>query len=212
MSESMDPNGPFRIAQCPSCLGHIKVRYALDVEVVAASANAPARERVPFRETLDDRVRSMLTMAEGCGILSAYEFVLHRCGNNPPNDPAKHADYLDQQFVEWMKKASPKQAPRTVLDHYMARYPGTHVVFVGANGVLGVTCDRQIRAFLPMSAAGLQKRFNPVAQLSPDHAFMEWTKLRYGYVAGKGCMFEELRNRVRGDVVFPPHKPWVGPR
>jgi hypothetical protein len=165
-------------------------------------------------EGLTENERAVLEQAEGAGILRAFEEAM-RSSENQGTAQAKRL-WVDKLFLSWLRTSVRKSVLKQVLDFFAGEFSGS-LTFFGANEAIACIADGKVRAFVPYRLVVPRAlRSGPnrtrVATIPPDlDAFREWTKLRQGYVAGRGCYFSEMVTRSRGDFARPKVKAWPTP-
>jgi len=193
---------------CPHCGG--EVQFTTRVKIVTVNgeierSDAPpeapvsrhAARRAAWLAARSPAQRAFLEEAATSGVLAAFLAACERLNSEQqPSIPEKF-------LLQTLQHARPRQIPRPLFARIL-RHVGAagRVVVYGAPAIYIVTVDGHLKAFIPMNIITAiegvgSDRFSleqPDAQPENDG----WWKTRFGYVAGRGPLYEEFRHRYLG--------------
>lgn len=161
------------------------------------------KEKGTFDEVVNDRDRIFLKRAEKHGLLKAFADVVEVAkAEQIPHDMGKF-------LLTFFKTAQLKSVPKFALDFYMCEFPGKPITFLGAQGIIAVLADGQIKCFAPLeSVAGSTVRSSTtntiVARVGGSVDDLEtWKRTRWGYVLSGSIMADEIRRIPVGGFARP---------
>lgn len=184
-----------RCIVCPSCQTDIRIVLKTTVEdvVIASEITAAAGPRFTEKEQqiLDSFVGTELQRA----FLNATKIAKQRAGM-PSN--------IEKFFLTWLKSATAKTISRALMQQLRELFPASRIEVWGANGVIGILADGNLRLFVPqhfVEGSPIRNLGGSVqGRTTPDGVWLqEWIKTRHGYIAGRGAYFQEMKRRTYGD-------------
>jgi hypothetical protein len=193
------------IIECPHCQSLIELKTQMHLELtgVALSAgdDAPQEE---WRKTLTPEQRQMLDGLKANGTIEAFTAVLKE--TRLPEQMPKNAERF---FLNWLRKAGAKAIPQHAMDYLTVKFNQARIEFWAAEGVGCVIADRAMKRFVPYNlvngtaVVGLNGNKNRRTETGIEELNTWWVRTRYGFVAGKGALFQTLKVKSIGEFARP---------
>lgn len=202
MSEQSEIKPWEKFITCPHCQERVAITVSLDLN----SPRPTTHVEHPAATALDvftTQEQAILRTAEDTGLLTAYVTAYNF--HNPQGTLTEKTKY--RSLLLFFKLAAAKRVPQFVVMSFNAEFGG-RLFFHAANGVVSVTSDGKIRAFVPQRVVagervGKMGGGSGIATRMPadEATFHQWVRTKNGYVVGRGLFFDELQKKSRGEFV-----------
>jgi hypothetical protein len=191
-----------RQGTCPHCGGDLRIHLRAEVADISIPV-ADLDQADAWKRGLSDDQLSVVEMARETGLLASFKAVVEY------TKVVDRPSHIERFFVNFMKMSTQKVVPQFAIDHFSRAFPGTRLSFWTCQGIMAVCANGTIRCFAPKDLICGQriKKANGNGtgmQLHADpHMLDEWSRTRFGYVAGEGAMFEAMRAKSIGEFARP---------
>ncbi len=197
MKEPIGSKTRERTIECPHCGKAIRLAIRTEIVEVAASG-----EQVDWRTGISELEQQAVQFAKDSGIFAAFSEVVRRVKS------ATLPQRMEKYWLNFLKSVRHKAASKFALDCLSKEFGGARIQVLALDQIGMVLADGIIRAFIPSEIVEGRKiaaRGKAKARLPFDEgAFSDWIRTRFGYVAGKGAMFEALQQKSIGAFDLPP--------
>lgn len=191
---------------CPHCKGDIQLVVRSRITVVRGEVEIPVgsiakpdgEKRITRAEawvaSLTPTQRGVIDEARETGILDALRTAVAfmPIGSRPA--------IVEKFLMTTLALAEPitetGEIPRVLLNRLRDAYPEGRLTVYKTSSILIVTLDSRLVGFLPKNILN-ERRPSKFHDRDPEDA--GWFKTRFGYVAGKGPFYEEMRHRYLGE-------------
>jgi hypothetical protein len=185
---------------CPHCGEEIALALSWEARAETFEQHELAGD---WRHGLTANQIAVAESAEKAGALKALE----EANGTTPNCKPKS---FHRFFVTFLQTARPRAIPKSVLDKLISEFGGL-IECWSAQGVLGVTSDGTLRAFLPLEMAcgasirGFGSGGGIKGRLKADSSEVwTWLRTRNGYIpAGCSLFMKDIRKKSFGEFSRP---------
>lgn len=192
---------------CPHCKGEIQITARVRINAIHDAVTGIPAHCVPASQeekrvtkldawlaSLTPTQRGIVQEARDNGIIDALKTAIEFM-------PALSRPQVVEKFLlTTLAMATPitesGAIPRRLLIRLRDVYPEGKLVVYKSHTILIVTVDRRLVGFLPLSVLN-EAAPSKFHDQDPEDA--GWFKTRFGYVAGKGPFYDELRRRYLGE-------------
>lgn len=155
-----------------------------------------------WKQLLKPEQLQVLDDAKQTGVLQSFEVATKaaKVDQIPRN--------IERFFLNWLRAAKPMSIPSFALDQFVRDFNKARIQFCGAQGIGVVLANGIIRQFIPThvvvgrairdNTGGLRARVD-----AEKTKFNNWTRTRFGFVAGKGALYENLKRCSIGEFSNP---------
>jgi len=189
---------------CPSCgtVLELTVRCGAKVVIDDRAVTSAATSAVPQRTAAEHDV---LAAARRAGLLEPFrattEFVKQ---DQVPKD-------MEGFFLTFLRGLTRRLIPAYAMEAFNTLFEHRPLEYYTAQGIGAVVIDGYIRLFVPnhevlgTQLRGLNRNKGRGRLTIDDGAekLQQWIHTRWGYVAGPGALYEQLRHRSFGEFARP---------
>lgn len=188
---------------CPHCGNDIAASMTLTVakleEQFDGGDGSPEAAFAHWKTRLDPESIEVVNMAEKSGLIEPFAKTTFEVHGQVVKMPAR-------AFLAWVRTAKMKIIPGFAIEYFANEFGG-RIQFISAQGIGCVITDGVLKMFTPdRVVCGSSQRAGSVRLRTNDatiNQVMNWTRTKYGYVAGKGALFQSLQKRSYGDFARP---------
>jgi hypothetical protein len=185
---------------CPHCQKDVKldIQYTVDVASELSDVNE-TDWRGAWLATLNPQDQDAVKRAIEGGLIEPFAAaVLEAHGQVVRRS--------ERAFLAWLRTAKAKIVPQFAVDYFAEQYGG-QITYIAGQSVAAVLSDGYFKEFIPdktvcgssVKAGSGKLRVSQGSLIE----LMNWTRTKFGYVAGKGALHSQLSRRSYGDFARP---------
>jgi hypothetical protein len=196
-----------KVFDCPHCHNTLVLPVSVNLGDPVLADDALAQESGDWRAGLTAGDVTLVESLVATGAVASFEVAVRR-EKLGAGDPFKGKP--ERFILTFFKTAVPKLLPGWALSYYVNAFGGRITAF-GAQGILAICSDGELRAFAPVAltigrkvrSAGTRSAGGGITTQVDEREFQEWNKSKFGYLAGKGLFYQAMKKRSLGEFAAP---------